>query len=80
MEDLLSLLLSDTGLLAIIYLGLSLSYLLVFPALLYLYLQKRWYVASSIERLLMYFFVFLFFPGLLLLSPVLNFRPSRRAV
>ncbi len=80
MEDLLSLLLSETGLLAIIYLGLSLSYLLAFPALLYLYLQKRWYVASSIERLLMYFFVFLFFPGLLLLSPVLNFRPHRRAV
>lgn len=80
MEDLLSLLLSETGLLAIIYLGLSLSYLLVFPGLLYLYLQKRWYVASSIERLIMYFFVFLFFPGLLLLSPVLNFRPRRRAV
>jgi len=80
MDDLLGLLFSETGLLAIIYLGLSLAYLLVFPALLYLYLQKRWYVASSIERLIMYFFVFLFFPGLLLLSPVLNFRPRRRAV
>ncbi|MBE9202660.1 NAD(P)H-quinone oxidoreductase subunit L [Synechocystis sp. PCC 7339] len=78
MEDLLGLLLSETGLLAIIYLGLSLSYLLVFPALLYWYLQKRWYVASSIERLAMYFLVFLFFPGLLVLSPVLNLRPRRR--
>ncbi|AIE72621.1 MULTISPECIES: NAD(P)H-quinone oxidoreductase subunit L [unclassified Synechocystis] len=79
MEDLLGLLLSETGLLAMIYLGLSLAYLLVFPALLYLYLQKRWYVASSVERLIMYFFVFLFFPGLLLLSPVLNLRPRRQA-
>lgn len=80
MDDLLSFLLSDTGLLAIIYLGLSLLYLLVLPALLYLYLQKRWYVASSIERLAMYFLVFFFFPGLLVLSPVLNLRPQRRTV
>ncbi|WP_390883554.1 NAD(P)H-quinone oxidoreductase subunit L [Kovacikia minuta] len=28
----------------------------------------------------MYFLVFLFFPGLLLLSPFLNFRPKRRQI
>ncbi|MFM7578174.1 MAG: NAD(P)H-quinone oxidoreductase subunit L, partial [Microcystaceae cyanobacterium] len=36
--------------------------------------------ASSIERTIMYLLVFFFFPGLLLLSPILNFRPQRRAV
>jgi NAD(P)H-quinone oxidoreductase subunit L len=63
---------------ALLYLMLSGAYLLVLPGALYLYLQKRWYVASSIERMLMYFLVFFFFPGLLLLSPFLNFRPKRR--
>ncbi|MEB3160542.1 MAG: NAD(P)H-quinone oxidoreductase subunit L [Synechocystis sp.] len=80
MDNLLSLVFSETGLLAVIYLGLSLAYLLVFPGLLYLYLKNRWYVAGSIERLVMYFLVFFLFPGLLLLSPILNFRPQRRAV
>lgn len=80
MDNLLQLALSETGLLAAIYLGLSVAYLVVFPALLYFYLNTRWYVASSIERLIMYLFVFFLFPGLLLLSPFLNFRPQRRAV
>jgi NAD(P)H-quinone oxidoreductase subunit L len=65
---------------ALVYLILSGAYLLVLPGVLYLYLQKRWYVASSIERVAMYFLVFFFFPGLLLLSPFLNFRPKRRQV
>ena len=64
----------------LLYLALGGAYLLVIPAIAFLYLQKRWYVASSVERLLMYFFVFLFFPGLVLLSPFLNFRPQRRQV
>jgi NAD(P)H-quinone oxidoreductase subunit L len=50
----------------------------VLPAFVYFYLNKRWYNASSIERLIMYLFVFLSFPGMLLLSPLLNFRPQRR--
>ncbi|MEC4806127.1 MAG: NAD(P)H-quinone oxidoreductase subunit L [Jaaginema sp. PMC 1079.18] len=70
----------DTLLVSSLYLGLSGLYLLVLPGVLYFYLQKRWYVASSIERLIMYFFVFFLFPGLLLLSPFLNFRPKRREV
>jgi NAD(P)H-quinone oxidoreductase subunit L len=65
---------------AVLYLGLAGAYLLVMPLLVYVYLQKRWYVASSIERLLMYFMVFFFFPGMLLFSPFLNLRPSRRSV
>ncbi len=71
-------LLTETNLIALIYLVLSGTYLLVLPALVYLYLKNRWYVASSIERLIMYLLVFLSFPGMLLLSPFLNFRPKRR--
>ncbi|MBW4649679.1 MAG: NAD(P)H-quinone oxidoreductase subunit L [Kastovskya adunca ATA6-11-RM4] len=65
-------------LVALLYLALSGTYLLVVPFVLYAYLQKRWYIASSVERSFMYFLVFFFFPGLLLLSPFLNFRPKRR--
>jgi len=70
----------ETLLVGLLYLVLSGLYLLVLPGLLYVYLQKRWYVASSIERTIMYFFVFFLFPGLLLLSPFLNFRPKRREI
>lgn len=66
--------------LALLYLMLSGAYLLVIPGALYLYLSKRWYVASSFERAFMYFLVFFFFPGLLLLSPFLNFRPQLRQI
>ena len=62
----------------LLYLAVAGAYLVVLPALLFLYLKSRWYTARSIERLLMYFFVFLLFPGLLLLSPFLNFRPQPR--
>nr|WP_246844129.1 NAD(P)H-quinone oxidoreductase subunit L [Hydrocoleum sp. CS-953] len=50
------------------------------PAIVYAYLNTRWYVASSIERVLMYFLMFLFFPGMLVLSPFLNFRPRKRQI
>lgn len=46
----------------LLYLAVGGAYLVVLPALLYLYLQRRWYTARSVERLLMYFFVFLFSP------------------
>ncbi|MBD3884413.1 NAD(P)H-quinone oxidoreductase subunit L [Phormidium tenue FACHB-886] len=61
-----------------LYVALGGAYLLVLPALLYLYLRQRWYTARSIERLLMYFAVFLLFPGMLVLAPFLNFRPQPR--
>ncbi|MGK7929077.1 MAG: NAD(P)H-quinone oxidoreductase subunit L [Spirulina sp.] len=69
-----------TLLVAFLYLSLSALYLVVGPAFMYFYLNQRWYTASAIERLLMYFGVFFFFPGLLLLSPILNFRPKRRTI
>lgn len=73
-------LLTETNLVALLYLVLSGTYLLVLPGLVYFYLKNRWYVAGSIERLIMYLFVFLSFPGMLLLSPILNFRPQRRGL
>ena len=68
----------DTLITSLLYLVLSATYLLVLPSLIYFYLKTRWYVAGSIERLLIYFMVFLCFPGMLLLSPILNFRPKKR--
>lgn len=65
---------------ALLYLVLAGAYLLVMPVAVLLYLKQRWYVASSIERGFMYFMVFFFFPGLLVLSPFLNFRPRRREI
>lgn len=62
----------------LMYLAVGGAYLLVLPVLLLVYLKLRWYEARSIERLLMYFFVFLLFPGLLLLSPIVNPRPQPR--
>ena len=69
---------SETILAALLYLGLGTLYLLIVPLILYFYMSKRWYVVSSVERLFMYFLVFMFFPGLLLFSPFLNLRPKRR--
>ncbi len=76
--DIITTLSWDTLLAALTYLALGISYLLLVPGLMYIYLKSRWYVASSIERTFMYSLVFFFFPGMLLLSPFLNFRPKRR--
>ncbi len=65
---------------ALLYLTLAGAYLLAVPLTILFYLKQRWYVASSIERTFMYFLVFFFFPGLLVLGPFLNFRPSRRQI
>ncbi|ELR96990.1 NAD(P)H-quinone oxidoreductase subunit L [Gloeocapsa sp. PCC 73106] len=70
----------ETILVAGLYLSLSVLYLLIIPGLVYFYLKERWYVASSWERFFMYFLVFFSFPGMLLLSPFLNFRPQRRQI
>lgn len=63
---------------ALLYLALGGLYLVVVPLVTYFYLKQRWYVASSFERSFMYFLVFFFFPGLILFSPFLNFRPKKR--
>jgi NAD(P)H-quinone oxidoreductase subunit L len=68
----------DSLLIPLLYLVLGGAYLVVLPAITFYYLRNRWYTATSVERLLMYFLVFFLFPGLLLLSPILNFRPQPR--
>ncbi|MBU7582503.1 MAG: NAD(P)H-quinone oxidoreductase subunit L [Nostoc sp. TH1S01] len=65
---------------ALLYLILAGAYLLVFPVAVLFYLKQRWYVATSIERTFMYFLVFFFFPGLLVLSPFVNLRPQPRKI
>ena len=71
----------DSNLIALIlYAALAGAYLLVCPGLTYAYLSTRWYVASSFERGFMYFLMFFFFPGMILLAPFLNFRPKRRQI
>ncbi|MBD2437719.1 NAD(P)H-quinone oxidoreductase subunit L [Nostoc sp. FACHB-110] len=65
---------------ALLYLILAGAYLLVFPVAVLLYMKQRWYVATSIERGFMYFLVFFFFPGLLVLSPFVNLRPQPRKI
>ncbi len=64
----------------LLYVVLGGAYLVVVPFALYIYLQKRWYIASSFERGFMYFLVFFFFPGLMVLAPFLNLRPKRRQI
>ncbi|MCS6814599.1 MAG: NAD(P)H-quinone oxidoreductase subunit L [Cyanobacteria bacterium] len=63
-----------------LYAALGGAYLFVVPFIVFMYLQARWYVASSFERGFMYFLVFFFFPGLLLLAPFLNSRPKPRQI
>lgn len=65
---------------ALLYLALAGAYLLVVPLTTLFYLKLRWYTASSFERGFMYFLVFFFFPGLIVLGPFLNFRPRRRQI
>lgn len=73
--------LADSTLLAIaVYVGLAGLYLLVIPVALLYYLRSRWNVAGSVERLILYSSLFVVFPGVLLVSPFLNFRPKRREV
>ncbi|MBD2092808.1 NAD(P)H-quinone oxidoreductase subunit L [Microcoleus sp. FACHB-1515] len=64
----------------LLYVALGGAYLVVFPALVLAYIRGRWYKTSSIERVLMFFLVFFFFPGFLLLGPFVNWRPQRRQI
>jgi len=57
-----------------LYLVLAGAYLVVVPLALYWWMQKRWFTMGKIERTAIYGLVFLFFPGLILFSPFLNFR------
>lgn len=65
---------SETLLVLGLYAVLAGAYLVVVPLLLYAWMQRRWTVMGKVERTFVYGLVFLFFPGLLLFAPFLNFR------
>ena len=49
-------------------------YLVVVPLALYFWMNKRWHRMGKVERLGVYGMVFLFFPGMIVFAPFLNFR------
>ncbi|MBU6229152.1 MAG: NAD(P)H-quinone oxidoreductase subunit L [Cyanobacteria bacterium REEB459] len=62
----------------IVYGALAAAYLVVIPLALLFYLQARWHRAGAVERTACYAVMFVFFPGVLVFSPFLNFRPQPR--
>ncbi|WP_320668462.1 NAD(P)H-quinone oxidoreductase subunit L [Prochlorococcus sp. MIT 1307] len=56
------------------YLTIGFLYLLVVPLFLFFWMSNRWHIMGKVERLAVYGFVFLFFPGLILFAPFLNLR------
>jgi len=65
---------------ALVYLALAGLYLVVMPVISALYLKARWSYAGPWEKVLLFFLIFFFFPGLLLVCPFINFRPALRQV
>tara|TARA_Y100001968_G_scaffold301018_1_gene312963 strand:+ start:63 stop:284 length:222 start_codon:yes stop_codon:yes gene_type:complete len=57
-----------------LYAVLGFLYLVVVPLGLFYWMNKRWHIMGKIERLVVYGFVFLFFPGMILFAPFLNLR------
>ena len=49
---------------------------MVVPLALFAWMNKRWHHMGKIERLGIYGMVFLFFPGMIVFAPFLNFRLS----
>ena len=68
----------DTLLLPGLVGALGVTYLVLAPGALMVWLHRRWHAMGKVERLLSYGLVFLLFPGLILLSPFVNLRPAGR--
>lgn len=63
----------------LIQLGISaFLYFIVSPPIIMNWLRIRWYRRNLLEMYLQFMFVFMFFPGLLLWAPFLNFRKFPR--
>jgi len=58
----------------VLYGALAGAYLVVVPLGLLFWMQRRWTRMGKFERLVVYGLVFLFFPGMILFAPFLNFR------
>ncbi|BBL86659.1 NADH dehydrogenase subunit; NdhL (chromatophore) [Paulinella micropora] len=65
---------TETRLLLLEYSILVGIYLIFVPFILYWWMNARWYTMGKFERLGVYGLVFLFFPGLIILSPFINLR------
>ena len=76
METLLNAVSLDTLLVIAVYAAFGAAYLVVVPLFLLLWMNKRWTVMGKVERLGIYGLVFLFFPGMIVFAPFLNFRLS----
>ncbi|MEM6520477.1 MAG: NAD(P)H-quinone oxidoreductase subunit L [Cyanobacteria bacterium P01_C01_bin.70] len=63
-----------------LYGGLAVTYLLIIPLAILFYLKAKWHKTGSIERFALYGLMFAFFPGMVVLSPLLNFRPQPRSL
>nr|AUG32022.1 NADH dehydrogenase subunit [Paulinella longichromatophora] len=64
----------ESQLILLEYSSLGILYLIIVPFILYGWMNNRWYVMGKFERLGIYGLVFLFFPGLIILSPFINLR------
>ena len=65
---------TETLLVLAAYALLAGLYLVVVPLALYVWMNKRWHRMGKVERLGIYGMVFLFFPGMIVFAPFLNFR------
>ncbi len=75
-QSLLNLIPQETLLVLLAYGLLGGLYLVVVPLALYAWMNKRWHRMGKVERLGIYGMVFLFFPGMIVFAPFLNFRLS----
>ena len=75
-QSLLNLIPQETLLVLLAYGLLGGLYLVVVPLALYAWMNKRWHRMGKAERLGIYGMVFLFFPGMIVFAPFLNFRLS----
>ena len=75
-QSLLNLIPQETLLVLLAYGTLGGLYLVVVPLALFAWMNKRWYQMGKLERLAIYGMVFLFFPGMIVFAPFLNFRMS----
>lgn len=76
LQSLVSSIPQDTLLVILAYVLLGGLYLVVVPLALFFWMNSRWTQMGKVERLGIYGLVFLFFPGMVVFAPFLNFRLS----
>ncbi len=76
LQSLVSSIPQDTLLVILAYVLLGGLYLVVVPLALFFWMNSRWTRMGKVERLGVYGLVFLFFPGMVVFAPFLNFRLS----